>query len=559
MEMNFSPGSWLLEILMFSGFFLAFAFAACLFVVSIDSSYIGAQYKENWGMNYIVDINVTTSICQEGFEEKVLGVWSGLPSTGCVCNAGLTGLQQAFETNEDCTDYQKDTRATCQSLTARDPINLKYYKNVKICIKRSSTNFTYFFNTYQQIVGSQFPNISKTSFMNDRSFTDFLSSSGKIANFIDPNALVDLKILNTNSYPLKDVKNTYGYDLSPENGYNKIAIDKDTYIFYKRIGILNKILDVNNIIVDLHLSNELWCSFLDISPPKSLYYTNYMNFGGFEFCNKMNYKEPTLTINDEYKRLERVSFDFDNSLSKLDFYTSNGVTAYYTQNKIKFNTLDQSTPSLVFEKYLYGIGCPQMESIDSHIQIMNNGFILRNLSKAFFLFTIITLGFSFLFILCRLCSNCSKCPKLYGFIVFIIILLTLINLVIILVYVAIGRNVQRYLHNFTTRCQLDYSNSQYLNHKNIKTTPIELRYWNDLSSPYQIAGFCLFVELALTVMLFLYICVTCCCGAKSQRVSTSEVGVYENRQTVGNNDNIELGHQAVSQGNEDSDPKRNQL
>jgi D-glycero-alpha-D-manno-heptose-7-phosphate kinase len=42
----------------------------------------------------------------------------------------------------------------------------------------------------------------------------------------------------------------------------------------------NKILDVNNIIVDIHLYNELWCSFLDISPPKSLYYTNYMNFGG---------------------------------------------------------------------------------------------------------------------------------------------------------------------------------------------------------------------------------------------------------------------------------------
>lgn len=554
MVMKFTPGSWLIEILMFSGFFLAIAFAACLFIVSIDSSYIGDQYKENWNMNYIVDINVQPIACERGYEEKILGVWSGLPNTGCVCTSGLSGLQQAFDTNEDCKKFQMETQAICKSLTEKDPINLKYYRNKKICVKRSNANFATLFNYYEQSVQNKFTNLSKTSFMNNINFFEFLSekafylsSTDKVENFIDPNALIDLKIVNINLFPIKYIKATYGYDLSRENGYNEIEIEKDIYLFYKRIGTFNKILDVHNIIVDIHLSNELWCSFLDISPPKSLYYTNYMNFGGFEFCNKMNYKESKLTINDDYKRFERVNFEFDNSLSKLDFYKSNGITEFYTQNKIKYNNIDHNTPSLVFEKYLYGIGCPQMDSIENHINIMNSGFILRNLSKAYLLFTIVTLVFSFLFIICRLCANCSKYPKLYWFIVFLIILVTLINLFLILTYVAIVRNVQNYLVNFTTKCQIDYSNSQYLNFKNIKTTPNELRYWNDLSSPYQIGGFCLFIELALTVLILLYLFVTCRHKEKSQKVLASEVVIYENKPSVENNYNTEPAHQAVTQ------------
>jgi hypothetical protein len=212
------------------------------------------------------------------------------------------------------------------------------------------------------LASTNYQNVSQTAFMNDQNYMNFLNTQGNFKNYIDPNAIIDIKMINLTRYSMKNLKQEFDIDLSPENGYNIISIDGENYLFYKRLGPA-KILDVNNIIVDIHLFNEVWCSYLDISPPKNLYYSDFINFGGFESCERMSNKNSNYTVDDNFKRQGRINFEFDKTTSKMDFYKSNGISAYYEKNNIRYNTIDNFPPSLVYEKYFYGIGCPHFRKV----------------------------------------------------------------------------------------------------------------------------------------------------------------------------------------------------
>lgn len=538
--MKFTPIGWLIEIILIACFFIAFFFSVALFMITENSSYIADQYKENWSMNYIVDINITTNNCPSGYDEKALGVWTGFTKSGCVCTSENTIYQKAFDRHgrrgdDDCEDFEEDTGFTCKKLPEQDSIIIKKYKDMKFCLLRSNANFTDLFSKFKDIVSNKFSNISQTAFMNDKNYMNFLNTQGSINNLIDPNAIIDIKMINLTRFSMKNLKQLFDIDLSPENGYNKMSIDGENYLFIKRLGP-SKILDVNNIIVDIHLFNEVLCSYLDISSPKNLYYSDYINFGGFQSCERMNFRNSNNTYNDNFKRQGTINFDFDKSVSKMDFYKSNGISAYYEKNNIKYNKIDNFSPSLVYEKYFYGLGCPNLQSIEDHIKIISNGFILINISSTFSFFTFIVCVLSFFFLICRLCENCQKCPKCFSCNIFLLTILTFINSILMIAYSAISRTTIKYLTTFAETCQVDYLNPA-MNYENVKTSPNELRYYDNFYYPYRLGAYLMITEIAAFIYLLFYISLNCCTPKVNQEQNT--VIVYDNRSKMPTHPNFE--------------------
>ena len=189
--------------------------------------------------------------------------------------------------------------------------------------------------------------------------------------------------------------------------------------------------------------------------------------------------------------------------------------------------------------------------------MMKYGFILRNLSKAFVVTTLIILGLGFLFILCRLGGNCSNCPKCFKINFFFIFLFTILNLVITFAYYLITRNVRKYLQLFSSSCQVDLMDPS-LNFKNSKTSPLEFQHYNDLWYPYRVSAFLALVEFGAFIFLSIYIFVLCC--EKKTSVSSGTVNVYANRMATNNFENAEMGNAVgFNEVVDDNDFKKNQI
>ena len=118
------------------------------------------------------------------------------------------------------------------------PLSLEKYNGVNLCVKRNADSYTRLHTTLK----NKFKNNDITGYIN------YLSSYNVT---ISSEAIVDLKISTKT-------------DLQ---GYNSsIGIGNGYFLYIKKISSTNNtIYDYNDLIVSIHFSNELICSYSDMS------------------------------------------------------------------------------------------------------------------------------------------------------------------------------------------------------------------------------------------------------------------------------------------------------
>jgi hypothetical protein len=507
-ELKLSPAVWLLEISIFTLMMLTVCFSAALYVCSSSSSYINLQYIKNWQSNYIIDVQVSHNMtCPVNYELKQIGLWSGIQKGSCLCYTNSTFHQLILENPHECNEFRDESGFICKYLNEKPPVPLvNYMNNTVICVLRSKQNFMDLWEMTNKFIRENF-NQSHPSdpkmLVNDKRYMDFLRTKAPF-QLISPSALIDMKIVNISKFSIKDLQNLYGYDLSESAGYIKEEIEPNYYLFKKRIGYDISIMAVNKLMSDVRLSNELQCAYLDMGPPKGQYnIMSYLDFGGYRYCEDLAEKL-SLTFEDS-KRTESLFFNFDLSPSKQDFYNPNGITDYYYHYNIRFNRRDIFSPNLVYEKYFSGIACPLLESIDNHLSKLNYGFVLLSLSKIFSSISFLT--FSLLFILYA--SKLRDCNyKInFGFLIGIISL-TLLLLILSFSHSIVAYKLREYLKEFSFYCQTDFLNFSR-NHNAVKTSSMELQFYNELFYPYRISGFLALVLFSNLLFLSLYLLIQC--------------------------------------------------
>lgn len=558
-----SPLIYLLEINICVVIFLTLFFGAALIALSKNSSYLARVYQRNWNTAYITDVMVAYNLtCPTGYEVQGIGMWSGFGNGTCLCTDQQ--FQITGEERDDCDDFSREMGLKCVDMPPSGPTMLNYYKNTSFCVKRSNDTFMDLWKRVEDYVQQQQINNNNThnGDHEEGNLNPYITMlKGRAPpGFIDPNAIVDIRIVDENLFSLNEIKNIYHFDLS---GYNAIeTLGNPNYILYfKRLGddwtpnIPNgTIFDANRIIVDIHLFNELWCGYLDLSSPLAYPSTlTDLDFGGYEYCENFYQRgdenedddkvQPSMYYNDGFKRTQRINFQFDPTVSLNDFYDSNGVTKYYQQlqnvnmqSNQTFEVYTQNNvygdfePILVAQNYFYGIGCPKMDSIDDHIDKMDKGTKLRMVAQGFFACCFIQMLFLFFYfpLKSKCCSNRGGCCNLVRmFCIFAIIIFSLLNSILMIYYGATAYSTRKYLNDFTFYCQEDFTNRSGNN--GAKASSLELRYYQDLEHPMRLS-FCLVVGCLWNfIVLACYFFALCC--MKRQNLE-NESGSTANNQPV---------------------------
>jgi len=386
---------YILELLIFAFISGTFMVASLTTYFSLYSNYVAKQYEKIWDMNYILDVTaVNGNECPLGYHRKILGQWSGF-NGGCYCSNNSTKTQIA--TDKKCTYNLKDI-FTCYDLRKTPPIDLVKFKEFTFCIKRSNHNY---FSLYKQVNGI-FENDKRSKKdkrkkkywdnsyyfeseeKNDMEYSEYIKELIETypENYVSEYSIIDIKMLNPKLFNPDDVSRYY-YNLT---GYEEKKISEDFSIFILRIKNLGEkrklnVFDLQKVIVDIHYYNELWCSYLDLSSTYEFnkFSKNEVNYAEIAYCENF-YKEKNsyLTYNDNYVNTIKMSFDFDYTKNIGDIYDGNFVTRYYnslkTQNQqhnprvLKNSKYGDIQPTLVAQKYFWGIGCLYGKEPLEHIE-----------------------------------------------------------------------------------------------------------------------------------------------------------------------------------------------
>ncbi len=503
-----------------------------------DSTYLSDQYTKNWNTSYITDIKLSSSIdCPTGYDAERIGVWSGFAEDSCLCFNSYTNYHAAGDSKAMCDYYRDELLLTCRPIPATYPRELFSYKNKVFCVKRANDNFHNLFEKAEDYLGPlrEKKDDDRDNILRMQQFVAKANSDG-LRGKIDGDAIIDIRIVDTNLYPLDKLKSVYKYDLT---NYEKMEIGDDYYMFIKRFSQEKKeladkavtqksnngtVFDVNKLITSIHLFNELWCGYLDISSPVVIPASyDFFSFGYFDYCQSFGerfekkYGGKDLFYNDGFKRTKRINFDFDHSLSLSDFYVSNNVYDYYSswannlfkqQFKKGFPRITPENtfygnfePSLVYENYFHGIGCDKLLNTDDHIAVMKRGYYLQRLSYAFAVFAF----FESIFTIIYFCTRSSPLEKgrcgCYIFLISIIFFISIVNFLISFAYGVTAWSARKYLFEFFIHCQQDYSMKSGNN--GFKTNYMEMNYFNDMYWTLGIMG-------GLCFALFYMIVVMCC-------------------------------------------------
>jgi hypothetical protein len=510
-------------------------------------------------MNYLIDVIPTKEdYCPDGYETKVIGKWSGF-NGGCYCSNNQTGIQIA--TDEKCNDILNDI-FTCYPLIDTPPVDLIRYKGFQFCVKRSNDNYMGLFgkvdeiyaegvydhsfennkNNYKQYKqNKQNKNISdinsssysyrdknevesffydsKTKKVDYEKYSDYIKIliSSAPPNYLDPNAIIDLKILNTKTFNATEISNYY-HNLS---NYEEHKINNtDFSLFTLRLRSLNRpqnILDLQKVLVDIHLYNELWCAYLDLSSTylKFKFSKEDINYGDIEHCENFYLnKNSSLTFNDNFVNSISLNFDFDNSASLFDFYDFNGITEFYNRlktrdpsnnpNLIKNSMYGNFEPIMTAQKYFMGIGCLYSKEPLEHLKALKVPFTLVRLSGA--IAVLLTIGgfIGFVYACAKGKDNCGKFRVNAMFLLFVLMLIcVLVSLSVDL----LARQTLLYLQDYMIYCQTDFTNNQ--DNNALKVSAMENNFFELLLYVYKVSGSTSSSLFFGCLMLFVYLCSEC--------------------------------------------------
>lgn len=350
-------------------------------------------------------------------------------------------------------------------------------------------------------------------------YTDYVNSQA-LKDSIDTQAIIDIKILNTDRLNEAQIESLTGIDLST---YEKQSLNTENtlYLYIKRlekISNFKNLLDVSNLIVDVHLYNHLWCAYLDINFPKlSFSETQILNKAeinfGYDYCNKFYNDIPAPFYNDGYKRTSRINFIEDRKLSKLDFYSKSIIDSIEINSKdlTKESVSGRLEPVLIYEKYFRGLGCLKMnqnDSIDNHLKKLKAIGTLKYLSLGTLVIEIIS---HIMLILCIYYRK-KESNRVVGLCFLIILGLVGLNVFFNFIGIINSQSTYSYFYNYEYYCQNDFSNGL----ESIKTNAMESRYKNKMIAPF-VFNLLLLIIHAITVFFLIFgFFGNCCCLKKDE-------------------------------------------
>jgi hypothetical protein len=547
------------EILFFSFIAGTFITSSITAYSSYNSNYISRQFRKIWSTNYILDITATEqSECPTGYTLKKLGKWSGF-NGGCYCINGQTKTQIA--TDETCSDDLKDI-FTCHSLMNVPPVDLYKFKNFSFCIKYSQHNY---FSLFEKVRNKFFIDNGHMNHEN-MEYSEHLKLITETSplDFLSDYSIIDIKMLDPNLFNPAKVSQFY-YNLT---NYEEKKISNDLSIFIlrlKNIGRKINVLDINKIIVDLRYFNELWCSYLDISSTYEYhkFSKDEVNYAGIDYCERF-YKDKNsyLSYNDNFVNTINTSFDFDYTKKIGDVYGANGITRFYellstadNSHKpvvLKNTKQDDIQPVLVAQKYFSGIGCLYSKSPLDHIEE------LKVLSKVSKINAFIVIIISFVIISCffMLCAIFNKKNRLRYILVKYNFVLCLVAFIVSLISDKIIQDSIHYFKNYMLYCQTDFTNDYDNNAQ--KTSPQEIRYYEELSFAYLMSGLNSFGLFLTNCSLIIYIFIifkSIVVKSKQNNISQDNKNLPQEIQIRKNNEYKNVNGVSVSNINDNEQPR----
>ena len=422
---------WLLNTALYIVYFLLLIIPPFLYIwtPTRTAKYLRKIYNRNWSSNYITDIKVTNDKCDSGYETKILGYWSGIAKNSCLCKS--SSIQFATDDNEICKKSKYKEIFQCSSLPIDSPFSISQYYGGKLCIKRDLNSMTRLHSTLKDNYNTKDKN-------------EFLSYLNSHQINVDKNAITDILITKSNT---------------PPDNYETIGSLDVLNVYIKRYGETTAtIYQYNDFITDIHLYNELLCAYSsmsDISPYQdNRYDMNYIEYHN-EHCNSfsnngLNVSYTNLYYNDNSTRVKKIT----NDLSTEDFYSYN-ESNYYKTNGITIVNSDSS--DLVYERYLYGIGCVKTSTPQSHYNKYKYVKILKKLSLSIVVVSIFVYSISIMFMIFKLFDNCIMYPCTYYILSFFLFFCNIAVITLSSIYYSFASSTVNYLKDFRMYCQTDYS------------------------------------------------------------------------------------------------------
>jgi len=593
--MNYNFLNWTIEIYVYIFIMICWAISATLLGTLFDFSYLHKIYSRSWNMSYITDIKpvLKDEPCPSdyGWEKISIGAWSGF-NEGCLCSNTFYSELDSGEAKTipreahfyvtdkgNCGDVEDQVREmypSCTEIPYVRPYMMHTYKGHDFCAHYSNRNYFLIAEAFNNFLESKID-------IDDSEFKAFYTNSEQVSmlGYIGGNAVTDIKFINTT---LTDLDRTsflekHGIDLDK---YERKQIKFDYVMLIKRLDkedesiTSNGLKTMRKLISDIHLSNDLWCAYLDIAVPYKKLNPNsgHIDFG-YKYCDDFYTDQHKITnkdgnhyiishrkelfYQDDYFRTTKINFEETvngHNPSKYDFYNWNEqITKYY--NSLLYRVInserDHSSsshderykeffiengnnpshyspmildgsygpkfdPVLVYENFLEGIGCFKFRDPEEHLDKLDSHDMLKQLCKLL----VASNSLVFIFLVVNTIIRCFENKKLTIGIYALILLFTFIGFLAAAIAGTKMRGLRNYMKDYQFYCQNDFT----LNYSS-STLPMEIVWVRSLG--FSLAAVCVNAAVLFFAMLLEVIFLVRLCFTREQPKKQTEIIEFQHK------------------------------
>ena len=498
--LNYSE--WIIQLGLYICYSLLLVLCTKLYIYSPSKApnYLEYQTKNNWESKYLIDLKLKPKgeNCEKNEVLLNLGKWIGIDDYTCLChneNVFFTTTNKKI-CRHDSPDNKYKNIYLCYELEQINSENLIYFNDYIFCGKYSSSSIS----SYHETIINKF------------------GSSDNIDNY--RNILISLKDKEQGIIDIEYNKN--------KNYTNEGYSDQGNGLYIKKLnkGSIN-IFEFNEFIIDLHYSNELICSYDEMTNnnPINDFFKNTKNiYHQNKVClneKKEEYKK--YYINDNFVRTSIIDGDLNifklNTLS--DFYKNvMNILNYYNniQNKINIDIISNSANNniLVAQKYLYGIGCQFYDTTKFYFSLFDYFYHNKNIALSIVVFTLITTVTAIIFISFNLYQNCVDYPLVYLTFSLILVISLITDTFLTGIYLGFSVYLKNYFNKILNECRIDfdgisndYNYNPFFGNNYNKALPIETELYEDLNYVFYISLIMFVAEIIILILLIIYFIFNC--------------------------------------------------
>ena len=503
---------WIIQIGIHILFFCLIILCTKLYIYSPSKApqYLIYQSQINWESRYLTNITLIpiNENCVQGYNVIQLGFWSGIDSdSSCICYSEdnvyfTTSNKKICKHNKSNKKYKNIY--ICKKIPAIDKKTLTSYNGYKFCGQYSNRNISSY---HDEII--TYINRGENAIDLYKTHEFSLNSPG----------IIDIKLSKNNmSHIFTEYEERF------DNGSDKFYL----YIKYSSSSNRVNIYEFNEFITSLHYSNELICTYDDMSNniQINIFYKNSRNvfYSNNKKCLLTKNKEyKNYYIDDNFIRTSIVDVDIGSNINNKDkiYKDYPEIQNYYnisiSDNKY-INILNSGNkyPLLVAQKYLYGVGCQYYKKLKSYNSLLDYFYHNKNIALTIIIFTLASSVISIIFISFNMYRGCVDYPIVY--LTFSIILVTcmLVDMIMSGIYLGFCIYLRKNMEKILSECRIDfsgkYSGSNYymINYNNNnKSLPIEVGLYEDLKYVLIIIIIMAVFEVVIFIMIIIYFCCNC--------------------------------------------------